>query len=61
MTCFLLISSVCACISDVVQLISTKCSGQRIALSWMVHKETSGLNCSGGILADDQVDVPLYG
>ncbi|XP_062161396.1 helicase-like transcription factor CHR28 isoform X3 [Alnus glutinosa] len=27
---------------------------QRIALSWMVHKETSGLNCSGGILADDQ-------
>ncbi|CAL1397893.1 unnamed protein product [Linum trigynum] len=27
---------------------------QRIALSWMVHKETSGINCSGGILADDQ-------
>ncbi|KAI0527255.1 hypothetical protein KFK09_002854 [Dendrobium nobile] len=27
---------------------------QRIALSWMVQKETSGLNCSGGILADDQ-------
>ncbi|XP_059440688.1 helicase-like transcription factor CHR28 isoform X6 [Corylus avellana] len=26
---------------------------QRIALSWMVQKETS-LNCSGGILADDQ-------
>ncbi|PKA47899.1 Putative SWI/SNF-related matrix-associated actin-dependent regulator [Apostasia shenzhenica] len=27
---------------------------QRIALSWMVQKETAGLNCSGGILADDQ-------
>ncbi|KAK8953195.1 hypothetical protein KSP40_PGU006890 [Platanthera guangdongensis] len=27
---------------------------QRIALSWMVQKESSGLNCSGGILADDQ-------
>jgi hypothetical protein len=40
----------------VVQLILTKCSGQRIALSWMVQKETS-LNCSGGILADDQVDA----
>ncbi|CAN1221885.1 Helicase-like transcription factor CHR28 [Linum grandiflorum] len=27
---------------------------QRIALSWMVQKETSGFHCSGGILADDQ-------
>ncbi|KAK7362904.1 hypothetical protein VNO77_05029 [Canavalia gladiata] len=27
---------------------------QRIALSWMVQKETSRLYCSGGILADDQ-------
>ncbi|KAL5162799.1 Helicase-like transcription factor CHR28 [Glycine soja] len=27
---------------------------QRIALSWMIQKETSSLNCSGGILADDQ-------
>ncbi|KAJ7946934.1 Helicase-like transcription factor CHR28 [Quillaja saponaria] len=27
---------------------------QRIALSWMVQKETASLNCSGGILADDQ-------
>ncbi|CAK9136641.1 unnamed protein product [Ilex paraguariensis] len=27
---------------------------QRIALSWMVHKETVSLHCSGGILADDQ-------
>ncbi|KAG0481487.1 hypothetical protein HPP92_012345 [Vanilla planifolia] len=27
---------------------------QRIALSWMVQKETAGLNCCGGILADDQ-------
>ncbi|KAJ8497602.1 hypothetical protein OPV22_008154 [Ensete ventricosum] len=27
---------------------------QRIALSWMVHKETSSPHCSGGILADDQ-------
>lgn len=27
---------------------------QRIALSWMVQKETSSLHCSGGILADDQ-------
>ncbi|CAN1149762.1 Helicase-like transcription factor CHR28 [Linum perenne] len=27
---------------------------QRIALSWMAQKETSGFNCSGGILADDQ-------
>ncbi|XP_020222323.1 helicase-like transcription factor CHR28 isoform X2 [Cajanus cajan] len=27
---------------------------QRIALSWMVQKETSSLYCSGGILADDQ-------
>ncbi|XP_062223083.1 helicase-like transcription factor CHR28 isoform X2 [Phragmites australis] len=27
---------------------------QKIALSWMVQKETSGLHCSGGILADDQ-------
>ncbi|KAK6917495.1 SNF2, N-terminal, partial [Dillenia turbinata] len=27
---------------------------QRIALSWMVHKETTSLHCSGGILADDQ-------
>ncbi|MCH82578.1 helicase-like transcription factor, partial [Trifolium medium] len=26
----------------------------RIALSWMVQKETSSLYCSGGILADDQ-------
>ena len=41
----------------VVQLILTKCPGQRIALSWMVQKETNGLHCSGGILADDQVDA----
>ncbi|CAL5344926.1 unnamed protein product [Camellia sinensis] len=27
---------------------------QRIALSWMVLKETASLHCSGGILADDQ-------
>ncbi|MQL80097.1 hypothetical protein Taro_012571 [Colocasia esculenta] len=27
---------------------------QRIALSWMVQKETHNLQCSGGILADDQ-------
>ncbi|CAF2075880.1 hypothetical protein Bca4012_089697 [Brassica carinata] len=27
---------------------------QRIALSWMAHKETTGFPCSGGILADDQ-------
>ncbi|XP_027346533.1 helicase-like transcription factor CHR28 isoform X2 [Abrus precatorius] len=27
---------------------------QRIALAWMVQKETSSLYCSGGILADDQ-------
>ncbi|EPS67460.1 hypothetical protein M569_07315, partial [Genlisea aurea] len=27
---------------------------QRIALSWMVSKETKGACCSGGILADDQ-------
>ncbi|XP_029116867.1 helicase-like transcription factor CHR28 isoform X1 [Elaeis guineensis] len=27
---------------------------QRIALSWMVQKETASLHCSGGILADDQ-------
>ncbi|XP_022142118.1 helicase-like transcription factor CHR28 isoform X2 [Momordica charantia] len=27
---------------------------QRIALSWMVQKETSSVPCSGGILADDQ-------
>ncbi|PSS24665.1 Helicase-like transcription factor [Actinidia chinensis var. chinensis] len=27
---------------------------QRIALSWMVKKETASLHCSGGILADDQ-------
>lgn len=27
---------------------------QRIALSWMIQKETAGLNCLGGILADDQ-------
>ncbi|KAG8055185.1 hypothetical protein GUJ93_ZPchr0001g30469 [Zizania palustris] len=27
---------------------------QKIALSWMVQKERSGANCSGGILADDQ-------
>ncbi|KAL0353111.1 UNVERIFIED_CONTAM: Helicase-like transcription factor CHR28 [Sesamum angustifolium] len=28
---------------------------QRIALSWMVNKETKSACCSGGILADDQV------
>lgn len=27
---------------------------QRIALSWMSNKETTGFPCSGGILADDQ-------
>lgn len=27
---------------------------QRIALSWMVQKETYSIHCSGGILADDQ-------
>lgn len=27
---------------------------QRIALSWMVQKETANQHCSGGILADDQ-------
>lgn len=27
---------------------------QRIALSWMVQKETASFHCSGGILADDQ-------
>ncbi|KAF8370173.1 hypothetical protein HHK36_031804 [Tetracentron sinense] len=29
---------------------------QRIALSWMVQKETTSLHCSGGILADDQAN-----
>ncbi|KAF3451531.1 hypothetical protein FNV43_RR07626 [Rhamnella rubrinervis] len=27
---------------------------QRIALSWMVQKETANMHCAGGILADDQ-------
>ncbi|KAK9051732.1 hypothetical protein SSX86_028360 [Deinandra increscens subsp. villosa] len=27
---------------------------QRIALSWMIQKETKSMHCSGGILADDQ-------
>ncbi|GAV69203.1 SNF2_N domain-containing protein/Helicase_C domain-containing protein/zf-C3HC4_2 domain-containing protein, partial [Cephalotus follicularis] len=27
---------------------------QRIALSWMIHKETGNQHCFGGILADDQ-------
>ncbi|KAH9289743.1 hypothetical protein KI387_033860, partial [Taxus chinensis] len=27
---------------------------QRIALAWMVQKETNNMNCAGGILADDQ-------
>ncbi|KAJ3695630.1 hypothetical protein LUZ60_001007 [Juncus effusus] len=27
---------------------------QRIALAWMIHKETRNPHCSGGILADDQ-------
>ncbi|GLJ36518.1 hypothetical protein SUGI_0733660 [Cryptomeria japonica] len=27
---------------------------QRIALAWMVQKETSNIHCAGGILADDQ-------
>ncbi|KAJ6846832.1 helicase-like transcription factor CHR28 isoform X2 [Iris pallida] len=27
---------------------------QRIALSWMVNKETANMRCTGGILADDQ-------
>ncbi|KAF3542585.1 hypothetical protein DY000_02009855 [Brassica cretica] len=27
---------------------------QKIALAWMLRKETSCLHCSGGILADDQ-------
>ncbi|KAL0450881.1 UNVERIFIED_CONTAM: Helicase-like transcription factor CHR28 [Sesamum latifolium] len=31
---------------------------QKIALAWMLSKESSGL-CLGGILADDQVDVML--
>lgn len=31
--------------------------GQRIALSWMVQKETSSVPCAGGILADDQVST----
>ena len=31
--------------------------GQRIALSWMVEKETSSVSCAGGILADDQVST----
>jgi hypothetical protein len=33
--------------------------GQKIALSWMVQKETSSSHCSGGILADDQVHYLL--
>lgn len=32
---------------------------QRIALSWMVQKETTTMHCSGGILADDQVSCPI--
>lgn len=28
-----------------------------MALAWMDHKETTGLPCSGGILADDQVNL----
>lgn len=28
---------------------------QRIALAWMLQKETSSVHCLGGILADDQV------
>lgn len=34
--------------------------GQRIALSWMIQKETSCIYCSGGILADDQVDFLTF-
>lgn len=28
---------------------------QKIALAWMLQKETTSLHCLGGILADDQV------
>lgn len=28
---------------------------QKIALAWMLQKETASLHCLGGILADDQV------
>ncbi|KAK4439922.1 Helicase-like transcription factor CHR28, partial [Sesamum alatum] len=34
---------------------------QRIALSWMVNKETKSACCSGGILADDQVALKGLG
>lgn len=31
------------------------CILQKIALAWMLQKETRSLHCLGGILADDQV------
>lgn len=43
-----------------VHLSINSCLGQRIALSWMVQKETASLHCSGGILADDQVYTILW-
>jgi hypothetical protein len=33
---------------------------QRIALAWMIQKETRNPHCSGGILADDQVFHSLF-
>ena len=32
-----------------------RCTSQKIALAWMLQKETRSLHCLGGILADDQV------
>lgn len=55
--CFVLCVSFCLFGIQMRCLINFKwILGQKIALSWMVQKETASLFCSGGILADDQVE-----
>lgn len=39
----------------IVCVLTTTFLLKRIALAWMLQKETGSVHCSGGILADDQV------
>ena len=54
---FISIIIVFLCLENLCYLTQLQLLAQRIALSWMVQKETDNTHCSGGILADDQVYV----
>lgn len=56
-TRFVLLSAIVFYVSAASMMLNNLSHYQKIALRWMMIKETEGVNCLGGILADDQVSL----